>query len=209
MQIYDAAHAFGCTYKGKSLLGFGDISTCSFHATKIFHTVEGGAIVCNDEKMIRQLFWYRGFGHVHDDYFSVGINAKNSELHAAMGLCLLPKIESIIECRKDLSQLYDSLLVTGKIYKPVGVNETAHNYGYYPVVFEDEITLTKVREVLLQNEVGTRRYFYPSLNELPFVEYQSCAISESVSRRVLALPLYYDLAPADIKHICEIILTII
>src|SRR5690606_35643441 len=87
--IYDGAHAFGCLYKGKQLLTYGDISTCSFHATKLFHSVEGGCIIAQDDPIAEQLMLYRQFGHVYDEYFSVGINAKNSEFHAAMGLCVL------------------------------------------------------------------------------------------------------------------------
>src|SRR5690606_21285317 len=95
--IYDGAHAFGCNYGGKSLLSFGDISTCSFHATKLFHTVEGGCIIANDDEVANRLMLFRQFGPVYADYFSVGINAKNSEFHAAMGLCVLDDIRKIMQ----------------------------------------------------------------------------------------------------------------
>lgn len=204
--IFDAAHSFGCTYNGKSLLNYGDISTCSLHATKIFHTVEGGLIVCKDRALFQQLSLYRSFGHRYDDYFSVGINAKNSELHAAMGLCILPRLQDIIARRKQLFELYNGLLAG--VEKPV-VPEPDHfkyNYGYYPVVFQSEDILLKVKGALAGQHILTRRYFYPSLNELPFLErYVSCPLSESVSRRVLSLPLYYDLTNADVERICSII----
>ena len=204
--IYDAAHAFGCKYKGKSLMCFGDVITCSFHATKIFHTVEGGAIICKDDELSKQLFLYRSFGHIGDDYYTIGINAKNSEMHAAMGLCILPRIEDIIVKRKEVFETYDRLLDLTRISKPVLPPEYIYNYAYYPVVFENEKILLQVREALLKNEVSTRRYFYPSLNQLPFLSTtQNCVISEGISNSVLSLPLYYDLAKEDIEHICKII----
>ncbi|RZK12823.1 MAG: DegT/DnrJ/EryC1/StrS family aminotransferase [Flavobacterium sp.] len=108
--IYDGAHAFGCNLNDRPLLSYGDISTCSFHATKLFHTTEGGCIICHDEDLFRKLSLYRSFGHVYDDYFDIGINGKNSELHAAMGLAVLPKVPSLIQLRKNISECYDSHL---------------------------------------------------------------------------------------------------
>ncbi len=204
--IYDAAHAFGCTFNGKSLLSYGDISTCSFHATKVFHTGEGGCIIANDDQIANQLMLFRSFGHLGDDYFSVGINAKNSEFHAAMGLCVLPQMSNIIEARKQVSKSYDELLDSKKIMKPLFNKDCDHNYAYYPVVFESEEVVLNVRAALLKNDVTTRRYFYPSLNQLPFIKNQvSCPVSEDVSKRVLALPLYTDLASEDIIRISTII----
>ena len=204
--IYDGAHAFGAFYKGKSLLSYGDISTCSFHATKLFHTVEGGCIICNDEALANKILLYRQFGHIGEEYFSIGINGKNSEFHAAMGIAVLPALDEIISRRKHITELYDSLLDWKKISRPVLPHETIYNYGYYPLVFKDNETVLKVIETLLQNEISARRYFYPSLNELPFLDYcQPCEVSESVSKRVLTLPLYYDLGEIDIKRIAEII----
>ena len=202
--IYDAAHAFGCTYKGKSLLDFGDISTCSFHATKIFHTVEGGAIIAKDQSVFEKVFHYRQFGHICDEYFSVGINAKNSELHAAMGLCVLPKIEEIIESRKKASLLYDSLLHKSVVTMNAFLG-LEYNYSYYPVVFSNEQTLLNVLAALKQKEIYGRRYFYPSLNELPFIPFQPCAVSEDISRRVLCLPLFYGITEIEIEKISELI----
>jgi len=104
--IYDAAHAFGTKYQAKALLSYGNVSTCSFHATKLFHTVEGGAIICNDDELADRMTLYRQFGHAGDDYFCIGINGKNSEVHAAMGLCILPSIDEIIADRKRTSGRY-------------------------------------------------------------------------------------------------------
>ncbi|MDI9342692.1 MAG: DegT/DnrJ/EryC1/StrS family aminotransferase [Sediminibacterium sp.] len=208
--IYDAAHAFGVNYKGQSLLNYGDASTCSFHATKLFHTVEGGSITTKNSDVMKQISLYHSFGHIGDDYYSQGINGKNSEFHAAMGLCNLPKLDMLIEARKTRSELYDSLLSTGgKVTRPVVPEETEYNYAYYPVVFESEAILLKVRETLLKHEVNTRRYFYPSLNRLPFLNTtQPCPVSEDISSRVLCLPMYYDLETEHIERICKLINTI-
>jgi len=204
--IYDGAHAFGVMYKGKPLLSYGDIVTCSFHATKLFHTVEGGCIICKDEILSNKLLLYRQFGHIGDEYFSMGINGKNSEFHAAMGLAILPKIEEIINRRKQVSKLYDSLLNFNEISTPIIPADTANNYSYYPVIFKEEKIVLKIMKALLQNEVSTRRYFYPSLNQLPFInEYQPCRISESISKRVLTIPLYFDLEDKDVLRIANII----
>lgn len=200
--IYDAAHAFGCTYKGLSLLSYGDISTCSFHATKLFHTVEGGCIIANDAAVNRQLMMYRQFGHVYDDYFSVGVNGKNSEFHAAMGLCVLPQVDKIIAERKNITAQYDAAL-SAIIQRPVIDNGLVYNYGYYPIVFNNETQLLQVVENLTKNNISGRRYFYPSLNELPYLQKQACPVSEDISRRVLCLPLYVGLLPEEIELIID------
>ncbi|MGN6800609.1 MAG: DegT/DnrJ/EryC1/StrS family aminotransferase [Ginsengibacter sp.] len=204
--IYDGAHAFGCNYKGQSLLSFGDISTCSFHATKLFHTVEGGCIICNDDELAEKLLHYRQFGHIGEEYFSIGINGKNSEFHAAMGLAVLPKMQQIIAKRKRVFELYNRLLNSNEISKPTLPKEISYNFSYYPVIFKSEVVLLKVKEALLQNEISARRYFYPSLNQLPFLDkYRPCEISESISRRVLTLPLYDDLTESDTRRIADIV----
>ena len=204
--IYDGAHAFGATYKGKSLLSYGDISTCSFHATKLFHTVEGGCIIANDVSVARKLLYFRQFGHIGDEYFSIGINGKNSEFHAAMGLTVLPKIGEIISKRKQVSDLYDSALNFKYIRKLVIPANAIYNFGYYIALFNDEQTVLRVKEALQQKNIFVRRYFYPSLNQLPFLAtYQKCENSENISKRVLALPSYYDFEEADIMEIAHII----
>jgi dTDP-4-amino-4,6-dideoxygalactose transaminase len=203
--IYDAAHAFGTTYKSKSLLSYGDVSTCSFHATKLFHTIEGGAIITSDDALAEQMTLYRQFGHTGDQYFSVGINGKNSELHAAMGLCLLPVIAENMENRKASAALYDEHLSGLPLKRPIGLEGTEYNYSYYPVVFESEEKMLEVKSLLEKNGVGTRRYFYPSLNHLPQYNGEPCPVSESVSVRVLALPFYYRMDENDIAMICNCI----
>ena len=204
--IYDGAHSFGVIYKGKSLLSYGDISTCSFHATKLFHTVEGGCVICKDDALANKILLYRQFGHIGEEYYSMGINGKNSEFHAAMGIAVLPALNDIICRRQHITQLYDSLLDWQKISKPLLPSETIYNYGYYPLVFKDEKNVLRVIETLLQNDISARRYFYPSLNVLPFLDrYQPCEVSETISKQVLTLPLYYELEENDVKRIVEII----
>ncbi len=203
--IYDAAHAFGSVYKGRSLLDYGDISTCSFHSTKLFHTVEGGCVVASDDKVDRKLELVKRFGHHGDDHQMLGINAKASEFHAAMGLCNIGYIDDIIEDRKSISELYDSCLGSAikKQSHPEGLE---YNYAYYPVVFKSEKVTLKVIARLNDINVFPRRYFYPSLNTLPYLQSTTdCPVSESISARIICLPLYVGLKPYQIRKIAKII----
>jgi len=206
--IYDAAHAFGVNYKGKALVNYGDASTLSFHATKLFHTTEGGGVVANDETIAHRFSYMRNFGHKgQEDFWGIGINAKNSEFHAAMGLCVLPYIEEIIRKRKDLTELYDELLLKNdlQITRPVIPAGTDYNYAYYPVLFENEGALLSVRDSLNAEFVYPRRYFYPSLSSLNYVKKYAVPVSEETSRRVLCLPLFFELEPEQVKRICQVI----
>lgn len=204
--IYDAAHAFGANYKGKSLLEYGDISSCSFHATKLFHTVEGGCIVTNNSDIARKIYLLRQFGHEYDEYYAAGINAKNSEFHAAMGLCLLPSVPAFIQRRKELTELYNELLADDRLQPLKYPPELEPNYSYYPVLFKTEESLLGVKSALEKESIFPRRYFYPSLNKLPYVEYQSCPVSEDISLRILCLPLYYELKEEELKLISKIVM---
>ncbi|OIN60785.1 DegT/DnrJ/EryC1/StrS family aminotransferase [Arsenicibacter rosenii] len=207
--IYDAAHTFGATYNGKALMSYGDLATCSFHATKVFHTAEGGCIVTDNDEMAEKLHLYRSFGHRYDDYYSIGINAKNSEIHAAMGLCVLPKVPELIAARKQVSELYSDTLDFSLMTRPALHPAVGYNYAYYPVVLESEALLLEVREALNKEEIFPRRYFYPSLNTLPYiVDKQSCPVSEDIALRALCLPLYPGLEEADVQRICSIINTV-
>ena len=205
--IYDGAHAFGAEYNGRAILDYGDVSTCSFHATKVFHTVEGGCLTTPDDELAIKIQHYRTFGHRNDEYFSMGINAKNSEFHAAMGLCVLPKVDMLIEARRALSEQYNDLLDFTRISRPVlAPGMTRYNYAYYPVVLASEQVLLNVVEALAEVDVVPRRYFYPSLNTLPFVKNtRPCPISEDIACRVLSLPLYPGLAGADVARICQVV----
>ncbi len=203
--IYDGAHAFGCEYGGRSLLSYGDITTCSFHATKVFHTVEGGCIITNDDEIAQRLMLYRQFGHIGEEHLSMGINAKNSEFHAAMGLCLINDFEGIIEERQRVASLYDRLLDTRIKRMSMQLDRFTHNFSYYPVFFSSEPEMKKVQLALLENNINSRRYFYPSLNTLLYLPASSCIVSERISSLVLCLPMYAGLDKTDVYRICSVI----
>lgn len=199
--IYDAAHAFGSKYNGKSLLDYGDISTCSFHSTKLFHTIEGGACIARDKDVSDKIELMKRFGHNGDIHYTLGINAKQSEFNAAMGLANLNYLNDIIAKRKKVSELYDKLL-ENVIQRPKQQKDLEYNYAYYPVVFKSEDQLLKVFECLNKENIYPRRYFYPSLNSLPYIEKsQKCPISEDISLRIACLPLYDSLQETDITNI--------
>lgn len=204
--IYDAAHCFGVKYKGESILNWGDVSILSFHATKLFHTGEGGAILCNDADLAHRIFYHHNFGHkTLEDYWGLGINAKISELNAAMGLAVLPHIDEIIHERRYISALYDRLLSNTDLQKLTLRNGTEFNYAYYPVIFPSENSLLKTLAALNNEKIFPRRYFYPSLNRLPYLAYGEMPVAEDISRRVLCLPLYVGLASSDVERISQII----
>jgi dTDP-4-amino-4,6-dideoxygalactose transaminase len=202
--IYDGAHAFGVKYKGKSLLSHGDVSTCSFHATKLFHTVEGGACIVKDKSVSDKLELSKRFGHHCDKHIQLGINGKQSEFHAAMGLANFSHISEVIADRRRVSKVYDSVL-GGAVEQPRTVADLEYNYAYYPVVFKNEDELERVFFALAEHEIYPRRYFYPSLNILPYVERQKCPLSENISSRIACLPLYVGLKDKTILQISEII----
>lgn len=202
--IYDAAHCFGVTYKGKSIFNYGDVSTCSFHATKLFHTGEGGALFCKDDKLNNKLFYHHNFGHKGKENFQgLGVNAKMSELQAAMGLAVFEYVEEIIDNRKLSLAQYISKL---KDFKLIKIREqTDWNAAYLPIIFKTEDEVLKVIAVLNENEIYPRRYFYPSLDSLPYVVNGNCPISSDIASRVLCLPLFYGLKKEEISTICNLI----
>jgi dTDP-4-amino-4,6-dideoxygalactose transaminase len=208
--IYDAAHAFGVTYNGQSVFNYGDVSTCSFHATKLFHTGEGGALFAKDTKLQHQLFYSHNFGHNGTlDYLGLGINGKISELQAAMGLAVLPYMPSILEERKRVVDFYNQNLDIAKVQLLKIRENTNWNYSYYPVLFKDEATLLKVQKALNDNQIFPRRYFYPSLNTINYIKTKSMPISEGVASRVLCLPLYVELTKEDTTKIVSILNSIV
>lgn len=208
--IYDGAHAFGVHINGKSIFKYGDISTCSLHATKLFHSVEGGLIVTKDAGLLKKMAHIRNFGiSGYDSFSELGINGKNSEFHAAMGLVNLRYLSQIHEKRKYLSEYYQEKLKNLRAYLPKWFDGATKNYAYYPVVLESEELLLKIKEELDKNEIYTRRYFYPSLaSALPYIEKEELAVAEDVSKRVLCLPLYYDLEKEEIDLITRLMLRI-
>lgn len=204
--IYDAAHCFGVKYKGQSILNWGDISTLSFHATKIFHTGEGGAIICNDNELAQRIFYLHNFGHkTAEDFAGLGVNGKISELSGAMGLSVFPYIDEIVSKRKIAYELYHKLLNNTELKSPVFREETEWNYSYCPILFPSENSLLKVMNELNKADIYPRRYFYPSLENLPYVTHQKLDVSADISCRILCLPLSTNLTEEDVVKICRII----
>lgn len=205
--VYDGAHAFDVDYEGASVFQYGDIAMTSFHATKLFHTVEGGALFTGDDGIAHKIAYMRNFGHKgQEEFWGVGINGKMSELHAAMGLCTLPAVPKLIAQRRAASAAYDRELAhcPGAL-RPVLTPETGPNFSYYPVLFASEELLLQVRDALQSHGIQPRRYFYPSLHTLDFLPRQPMPVAEDVSRRVLCLPLSADLAPDDARTVARIV----
>jgi dTDP-4-amino-4,6-dideoxygalactose transaminase len=204
--IYDAAHCFGVKYNNESVFNFGDVSTCSFHATKLFHTGEGGAMFCNDDKIQHELYYSHNFGHDGPLAFhGLGINAKISELQSAMGLAVFPYIDHIITERKKVTDFYNSNL-NFKNIKALKIREnTDWNYSYYSIIFDSEDTLLNVLEELQKENIVPRRYFYPSLNTIDYTKGEKMPISESIASRIVCLPLYVGLSENELEKITHII----
>ncbi|PWB25720.1 DegT/DnrJ/EryC1/StrS family aminotransferase [Flavobacterium sp. HTF] len=204
--IYDAAHCFGVKYNNESVFNFGDVSTCSFHATKLFHTGEGGAMFCHDDKIHHELYYSHNFGHDGPLAFhGLGVNAKISELQSAMGLAVFPYMNHIITERKKVTDFYNNNL-NFKNLKNLKIREnTEWNYSYYPVIFDSEATLLKALEELQKENIIPRRYFYPSLNTIDHTKGEKMPISESIALRIVCLPLYVGLSENELEKITDII----
>jgi dTDP-4-amino-4,6-dideoxygalactose transaminase len=196
--VYDGAHAFGVRHAGQSVLNHGDISTLSFHATKLFHTIEGGAIITDDDELARRAHLLCNFGISGVDRIDgIGINAKLNEFSAAMGLCILDNIGNILEERAEIAHRYTSSL---KDYLDLQQPEADSqlNNSYYPVALRDEQQLLQVRTALNLRNINPRRYFYPSLDTLEYLQPQPAQpVSRALSERVLCLPIYPGLQKAD------------
>jgi len=204
--IYDAAHAFGVTYKNKSIFNYGDISTTSFHATKLFHTVEGGAVFTKNAEILRKMALLRNFGHTSaTDFEGVGVNGKNSEFHAAMGLCNLTYIEHILQNRKRQSLYYKNRLLDSPVLTQRLFDEENYNYSYFPIVFESEEVLKKVMSRLEKSRIYPRRYFFPSLSSLSYIKKQTTPVSDDIAKRILCLPLYDTLSQEEMEMIVRLI----
>ena len=205
--IYDAAHAFGVKYKENSLLSYGDISTLSFHATKVFHTIEGGALVIKDDELYDKAKRIINFGISDEERIpEVGINGRMNEFEAAMGLCVLDDMDKIFENRKKAYENYMNHLSKNATRQEQNINSSL-NYCYFPVVFKDEETLLKVKAALESENIYPRRYFYPALNDLPYIKDKAHRTpnSEFVSSRILCLPMYASLELTVQKNIINII----
>lgn len=200
--IYDGAHAFGVRYKGESLLNWGDATTLSFHATKLFHTIEGGAIVTNSDALAKKIRLMINFGIAGpENIIELGINAKLNEFQAAMGLCILDEIDYIHQERKKIWHYYYEQLkhiFTFQVRKEFSTN----NYNHCPVLFENENQMKKIQKLLNGRSIFPRQYFYPSLNALPYIrDNQKMRVSEDIASRILCMPLYPGLELDDITSI--------
>lgn len=215
--IYDAAHAFGVKYKGVGIGNFGDASMFSFHATKVFNTIEGGAVCLKEEELKQKLYRLKNFGIKDEEIVDdIGANAKMNEFSAVMGLCNLRHVNDEIEKRKQVVNTYKANLdgVEG-IKCPEGQKDTTSNYAYFPVVIDENIfgaTRNEVYEILKRNDIYSRKYFYPLTNTFDCYhgkyDVDRTPIALAISKRVLTLPLYSDLALKDVERICDIIKSI-
>ena len=204
--IYDAAHAFDVKYKDNSLLNYGDISTLSFHATKLFHTIEGGALIINDDELVQKVRYLINFGIKNPQEIPhLGTNAKMNEFEAAMGLCILDDIEDIKTNRKKVVENYKIGLESLVTFQEQN-NQASENYSYFPILFKNEEELSKVQKSLNKENIFPRRYFYPSLDTLEYIEpKQECIISRDISKRILCLPIYAELEKGNQDKIIDII----
>lgn len=209
--IYDASHAYGATYKGKEIMQFGDIVVFSTHAYKVFNTIEGGFIVTENDTTAQQLYEMRYFGlNAMNEMVGEGTNAKNSELHAAVGLCNLKYVPQILKQRKEQWLQYQKLLEPGRLATIKTGTYAGFNYAYYPVLFASEYVLLKALNALAEKGFAAKRYFYPSLNKAPYIGgYQSMPVSESIASRILCLPLHHEVSTEHQQHIAEILTEIV
>ena len=210
--IYDAAHAFGVKYNGKEIANYGDISMFSFHATKVFNTIEGGCLAYSDDKLYKKFDQLKNFGIVDSEHvITPGMNCKMNEFQAAMGLCNLRHVDDEIQKRKKVVERYIENLNNIKGIKLVSYDEkTINNYSYFPVVFTDDYKLTRdnICQILAENGIFVRKYFYPLTSDFDCYKekYKSdTPIAKEIASRVLTLPLYADLALDDVDRICNII----
>lgn len=206
--IYDGAHSFGVQIHGKSIFDFGDISICSLHATKHYHSIEGGLVITKDKKLLEKVAYMRNFGIKSSDSFAtLGINGKNSEFHAAMGLLNLNYIPEILEKRRLLSETYKKNLQGLRAKPPTWNVNMKENYAFYPLIFDSEEIMHSCIQELANHNIFTRRYFFPSLgNSLPYLNKSDFVITDSICKRAVCLPLYYDLSVEDVNHISKILM---
>ncbi|MDE4453834.1 DegT/DnrJ/EryC1/StrS family aminotransferase [Psychrobacter sp. DAB_AL62B] len=204
--VYDAAHAFGSDYKTQSVLNYGDISTLSFHATKLFHTIEGGAVITNDDELAKKIRLLINFGITSPSTIeTVGTNAKMNEFEAAMGLCVLDEIEGIRKQRGIIWETYKQNLC-GMFEFQQWNEHSKNNHAYAPILLNSEEQLLRVESRLKYHDILPRRYFYPSLDTLDYLESkQVCQHSRDIASRVLCLPLYPNLNSTDQNLVLDII----
>lgn len=212
--IYDGAHAFGETYYGTGIGNYGDATMFSFHATKVFNTIEGGAVAFHDKQFGIPLHELKNFGiHGENDVEAIGGNAKLDEFRAAMGICNLRRMEACIAARKKVHDRYFERLgnIAGITLCPPQ-NGVESNFAYFPVCFEKEVfgkSRDDIYGELKEHDIYSRKYFYPAINEMAcyrFLNYSNTPIAHDVSLNILTLPIYEELALDDVDRICDIIL---
>lgn len=210
--IYDAAHAFGETYRGKNIAVHGDMSIFSFHATKVFHSVEGGAVCCRSQEQWDRLYNLKNFGiRSQELVVAVGANAKMNEFQAAMGLCNLRYLSENIQKRKKIVELYrEKLGKSPQMQLNTYSEDLEPNYAYFPVLFSTEIVRDRVFQSLKEHNIYSRKYFYPiTADEVCFRnKYRKVPLDRArdYSRRILVLPLYPELTSEDALRIADIVL---
>ncbi|MCH4880464.1 DegT/DnrJ/EryC1/StrS family aminotransferase [Pseudomonas sp. TMW22090] len=213
--IYDAAHAFGVKDAGGSILRHGDLSALSFHATKVFNTFEGGAIVCPDAKTKQRINNLKNFGIVDEvTVVAPGINGKMSEINAALGLLQLQHIDHVMNRRREIDQIYRENLKTVKGIRLVeGAGQKVANYSYFPILIEADYPLSRdeLYHKLKESDIFSRRYFYPLISEfpmyrgLPSAQRNNLPVANAVAERVLCLPIYPALNNDDLSRIINAI----
>jgi dTDP-4-amino-4,6-dideoxygalactose transaminase len=208
--VYDAAHAFGASFDGRALAAWGDVATLSFHATKLFHTIEGGAVVTNDDAIARSVATLRNFGHEgYEAFGGIGTNGKNSEVHAAMGLCLLPRVPAFVAERAAITARYDAAFasVGAAVSRPALRPGLVYNFAYHAVLLESEAAVRAIQQACEARRIRTRRYFYPLLNgALAYVPTTHTPVAHDVARRVLCLPLFTGMTTEQVERVASTVL---
>ncbi|MBU2061631.1 MAG: DegT/DnrJ/EryC1/StrS family aminotransferase [Bacteroidetes bacterium] len=204
--IYDAAHAFGVKFNEQSIFNYGDISTSSYHATKLFHTIEGGGIFSSNPDLIKQINLLKSFGHVGDEHFILGINGKQSELHAAMGLCVIKHVSRFIKERKLIYERYREVLSDKVEFVFNDDPRVSWNYAYAPIILKNEEHVKETVIFFEENKINIRRYFYPSLNQLPYLNSEKdLPVSNNLASRVVCLPIYNGMSETEIQRVSNCI----
>lgn len=205
--IFDAAHAFGIKYKNKSILNYGDVSILSFHATKTFHTIEGGAIIARDTNIQKKINLLRNFGIKSEEKVLLpGINAKMNEFQAAMGLANLSTIKINERKRRKIYTTYVNELKQNKYIKFQKLNATQYNYSYMPILLKNKKTRDNIYTKLLRKKIKTRKYFFPLTSSFPYTKKDKTQkVAKNISNRILCLPIYQDLSIDQVKYISSIV----
>jgi dTDP-4-amino-4,6-dideoxygalactose transaminase len=215
--IYDAAHAFGVKLNGKSILQYGDISSLSFHATKLFNTIEGGALVSQNSEIKEKIYYLKNFGIAgEENIIGPGINGKMNEFQAAFGLLELELVEQEIQHRKNITELYRrGLKEIPGIRCPEDLSAVTHNYGYFPILVDPDLygcDRNEVHQVLKKCNIYSRKYFYPLCSsfpcycDLPSAGPDQLPVANNIANQILCLPIYGDMDLSIVKKICEIML---